>query len=368
MQMAQPEIAPAPVLPAKADVHIEAMRGVLILLVILDHNDLIRDVRSVNAWFLPMTFHVAGFLLLPFLVDRRPLTWKSAGDHAIRYLVPFLFALVLYSTAYFVLILHGRLPLHEISAFAVAFLIASPRAVQAATGFIVLWFLPALCTLVLLIGIHKKLYPPLKQPFLGATIVVHLLVGSFPGIVKDVTPQGLLIALSIFPLGVLTRKILPYVLKENRLIWAAVGIAAVGAGWLLERGSEVEVATLVLPTVDRPFWVLATDASDIGFFVALAICSPFLNRLPGIGVLGRYSLVVYLIHPLLYKPIFAALALIERHGPGADPASLLYWAFALLSVVLVASLSLAIAATIQAVPTSRRLLTPRNLDDWLVPR
>ena len=51
------------------------MRGVLILAVILDHNDIIRNVRPVQDAFLPMTFHVTGFLFLPFLLPHKRVSW-----------------------------------------------------------------------------------------------------------------------------------------------------------------------------------------------------------------------------------------------------------------------------------------------------
>jgi hypothetical protein len=183
---------------------------------------------------------------------------------------------------------------------------------------------------------------------------------------KTTVPQGWLIALYIFPLGVAARQIAAWCLHKQRAPWAAcLAAAAVLACWLFERGQEVEVATLVLPNIAQPLWVIATDISDVGFLVALLVCSPILARVPALLALGRFSLIVYLVHPLLYKPILHVLLRFCTLDLLATPyGSAMYWAGAALSVLLVGAVSLGIAAGIQAWPVARRVITPRGLGDW----
>ncbi len=101
-------------------------------------------------WFLPMTFHVAGFLLLPFLLPPRRLSRTMAVDHAVRYLVPFGFALLAYAAAFRILVASHTGTLAWICSIPVSFFIASPDVLVESTGFYVLWFLPTLLSLVIL--------------------------------------------------------------------------------------------------------------------------------------------------------------------------------------------------------------------------
>ncbi len=45
----------------------------LILVVVMDHNDVAHAMFP--ATFRPLTFHVLGFLLLPFLIRQPPFSW-----------------------------------------------------------------------------------------------------------------------------------------------------------------------------------------------------------------------------------------------------------------------------------------------------
>ncbi len=353
---------PLPAIPGRSD-H-TAMRGMLILAVLLDHNDIVRNVHAVNAWFLPMTFHVAGFLLLPFLAPARPLSVPMARDHAVRYLVPFLFALLTYAAAFQFLAM--RLPPDAAWAGHVvrAFLLADPWSLKLATGFIVLWFLPALLCMVLLAAACVRA-PRLRPMLLAVALGVHLGVGAAPQAFKGAVPQGLLIALYLFPLGLVVRQAAPWLLRRSGLWVVPVAACVLLACWRFELGHEVEVATLVLPTWRQPLWVIATDCSDLSFLAILASCASKLARVPGLVVLGRYSLMVYLIHPLVYKPVLAVLLRFCMPALLASPVGMaLYWTGAAASVVVAGGVSLALAALVQAWSPLRSLVTPRGLWDW----
>lgn len=337
----------------------DVVRGVLMVMVMLDHNDIVRNVRGVNQWFLPMTFHVAGFLLLPFIVRPRKLSGPMVRDHAIRYLTPFFFAVLFYAAAFHVVVAKDAFTSQTLADLVAALAFADPWHLQVATGFIVLWFLPALLSVVLLMAVYDAVAFPGRAAILAVALLVHLAVGAVPMAFKQYAPQGFLIALYIFPLGVAMRSVLPWLGEARRPgLIAASCASAVLACWAFERGREVEVATLVLPTLREPLTVLATDVSDLGFLTVLIIASRRLAALPAFALVGRYSLLVYLLHPIFYKPILAALLRV------AGPGFLLYWAVAAASVVAVACASLVAAWAIQACEPARKLITPRGIQDW----
>ena len=329
------------------------LRGVLILAVMFDHNDIVRDVHAVNAWFLPMTWHVAGFLLLPFLVPARRLSWPMLRDHAVRYLVPFVWAVLCYACAYQLIILRRAPDQAMLARLARGLLLADPVSLQYATGFIVLWFLPALLSVVLLAAAWATA-PRLRPWLLGLALAVHLGVGAVPQEWRGMVPFGLLIALYVFPLGLLLRGNLAFVSRLRGQVWVVLAAAPVLlAAWAFERGHEVEVATLVVPTLARPLWVMATDVQDLSMLAILVAASPWLARVPGLLLLGRYSLLVYLVHPLLYKPI---LAVGLRLASGK-----LYWPLAACSVLAVAACSLVCAFAVER--WLRRVITPRGAEE-----
>ena len=346
--------------------HYEAVRGVLILAVIFDHNDIIRGVRSVQDWFLPMTFHVAGFLLLPFLVSPKRLSLQLIRDYAFRYLTPFVFALLGYSILFQIFVV-GRAPdVIWLKNLVAAMLWADPWSLLKATGFIVLWFLPALLATVLLAALFNASSRGWRIAILLFAVCVHLLVGFAPVSLKSSIPQGLLIALYMFPLGVAARYCIPKLMDSRPVLLMVTILAALAlAGWAFERGHEIEIAILVVPTLMQPAFVILNDFGDLIILAILIIASPVLIRIPGLQLLGRYSLLVYLIHPIFYKAIFLLLLPHYRVTELTTSGDVMrYSAGAVISVVSATGCAL-LAAVIIHRTRLRALVTPRNFYDWL---
>lgn len=223
-----------------------AIPGICVLFVILDHNDILRNIRSLNDWFKPPTFHVAGFLLHPFLVPTRPLTIILARDRAVRDLVPFIVAVNIYVIAFFLYSGDVQKPSDVFNNYVVALLIASTVVLHTASGFVVLWFTPALLTTVLLILLSDSLGPAWRPVIFAVAALLHLTVGGYSEVIKAGVPQGILITLYIFPIGLIARHIAVWpTLKQRRFAVAAVSFAAVIAAGLPLFGVEVDRHTSV---------------------------------------------------------------------------------------------------------------------------
>ena len=336
------------------------------LFVMLDHNDIVRNVRLMNDVFKPLTFHVAAYLVLPFLMPPKRLAFGMVRDHAIRYLVPFLFALLGYALAYQIVYKGVMLDSQWVKNLGRAFFFADPWSLQASTGFIVLWFLPALLSTVILAALFNSSPPLGKVVLLIVAIVAHLTVGASSLALRETVPQGLLIALYILPFGIAVRYAIPWILaRPAQALIAVVCLVVLTATWVFELGSEIEIATLELPTFSQPLWVFTSDLGNLTALVVLLICSPLLNYVPGLKLLGQYSLLVYLFHPILYKPIFDLLLRYCRVGELTTPVgAAIYWTGAVVSIVLAASLSICGAMIIRKSPWLRATVTPRTLKDW----
>jgi hypothetical protein len=120
-----------------------------------------------------------------------------------------------------------------------------------------------------------------------------------------------------------------------------------------------------MPTFMQPLYVVANGFGDVAILAVLIMGSPVLVCIPGLQLLGRYSLLVYLIHPILYKPIFLLLLPhfnITALTTGGDV--LHYLAGSSISIASATSVSL-LAAVIIHRSRLRTLITPRSFSDWL---
>lgn len=88
--------------------------------------------------------------------------------------------------------------------------------------------------------------------------------------------------------------------------------------------------------------------------------------MPLLSIIGKYFLVIYLVHPLLYKPIMAFLLPITRRlDTSVASQAWLYSVLAFASVAIVTAVSLAVAFTTARFAVVRQMVTPRDWNDWL---
>jgi hypothetical protein len=93
------------------------------------------------------SFHVYGFLFLPFLFAVKPLTGRSIADRAVRYLAPYAVFYLVASVMFFVMYRRSNGLIAWAGDTLVGLVVASPKTVQKASGFQLFWFLPALFSL-----------------------------------------------------------------------------------------------------------------------------------------------------------------------------------------------------------------------------
>src|SRR6478672_8405589 len=87
---------------------VDPFKALLILVVVIDHNDVAHALFP--ATFRPLTFHVLGFLLLPFLVRQPRLSWMFVLDRFARYWVPYLSIMTVSSLLFWLLYHKGEAP------------------------------------------------------------------------------------------------------------------------------------------------------------------------------------------------------------------------------------------------------------------
>ncbi len=333
---------------------IDVLKGVLILFIIAGHNPLL-TVPFPGLFEVLYSFHVTGFLLLPFWFGVPELSWPLARDRAVRYLVPhyvfYLSACVLFALTF------GRVDVGQLVAALAGALVGSADTVKAGSGLSLFWFLPSLLTLTLLRSAART-GRAASIGVLVLALAVHLSVGSWPEVLRVWVPFGLPIALFIFPLGVLLAWGWPRYVAPHLRAWG-VGAALVwmaASVYIYHVRSPFNIGELSLFGLDRPGRLLLHDVNMLAAFVALAaLCTTALGRVEWLASLGRASLIVYLLHSFVFQALLrGTTALGAELGLGVG----------LLLFSITVAVSYALAHWLLGLPVFARWVTPRAAADW----
>lgn len=331
-----------------------ALKALLIVIVVMDHNDFLRQ-----AWpgpFRPLTSHVLGFLILPFLVRAPRLEFASVRDRAVRYLVPFWWTLAACSLLYFVKF-GGKSVADMGLDFLSAAVVGSAGLIKIASGFYYLWFLPCLLGLVLGITLYDAAPRYVRALVLLACAGFHLVVGQLPDGWANWIPLGVPIVAWVFPFGVAMRLALQRY-RLSTIAPPAIAAFAVSGWYLVVTKRNIEVMTLsFFPSSQAATFLMQEISTVCGVVLLMWLASLWRNsRL--LNRIGEQSLVIYLVHPLVYAVLFRATGLLDKKM--SDDMAGFVGSTATVAVVLISYL---IAIAISRIAPLRRLYTPRDWDD-----
>lgn len=355
--------------PAEHDRNrIDVVKGILILAVIVGHNEAI----TYNApWVRQLLyyFHVQCFFLLSSFLDTKPFDLRWLRDRAVRYVVPYAWFLGLCSIAYVAL----RAGTGDLAAAALAFgralALSNGPTIYAATGMRYLWFMPALLSFALIKAVAIR-WPAWGRMLtvaawlwmVGAALVMPRIQGSLPWGVES--------ALFFFGLGQaatyavqrLSLRVTGYGGMVAACVAAAMSVTIVGVplGWVAAAGVDsydIRRPATWLMGVCYPCVILAVLYAVAGG--GGVVGSGLLGRL--FAALGRWSLPVYLLHLPLYRVLTRAWfgqRFDDLQVVGSD------LGVGLTIFVLSTALSLGLSAALWRMPRARRVVFPRSWDDW----
>lgn len=333
-----------------------ALKGLLVLLVVLSHDVLVTRIWPGLETALH-TFHVWGFLLLPFLRVAPPLRRRFVLDRAVRHGVPHVSFLIPVSVLFLLVERHGQGVGEWLLDLGWALLVGSAAATDAASGFRLYWFLPALFSLVIARSFEAGLSRGVRRACFVLWMGLHAIVPLLPPVAKAWTPLGLLVTAYVLPLGLL--------LEAGLRRWGAPGpraalaagiLSTLGIAWMVQAQRGSFLGTLSLAGPRDPLAWLAQDATPLLAFVALLGLRPVLARSAILRAAGRHSLVVFLAH----SPIFHALARLRAAWlPASDE---LASGLVLFAIAALAAAGLSVA--IHAQPRLRAALLPRDARSW----
>lgn len=325
------------------------LKGLLIILVIVDHNEFSR--KLFPAFLLGMTFHVVGFMTIPFLKAPHKLLSAQFAHYAFRLYFPFL----LVSCAMWALVtLLGQAPFMErLGMLGVALYSGNADALKGATQMGLLWFLPSFISVVALRALVDSCAAWPRALAIAALWVLHFAVGMAKPL-QDVLPLGLLPAIYIVPLAYLGAA-----LHQRVFAPASAPLATAGAVLLfalvksaqMAMGLDTEVGFASVADWRDPLAVLVNDLEAVCGTLMLFQCARW--DVKGlIDLCGRYSMQMYLFHAFIALALYKAALLLAPDSGYA----LLFGVSVCATIVL----TVLFAHGLMAIPRLKSLVFPRN--------
>lgn len=300
------------------------IKGLLILLIVLGHNHTIAPLDSfLGVWL--YRFHVLIFFVLPFFYGNKDKKLSSdyLVDLIVRNWVPYFFTTLMALTATFVTT--GNFKISGLTLF--AFFNGSTTMTSRYLDAIFLWFLPTYCTFSLLqvsVGGNKWLKIGLCLIGLAGWFMTW---EQFEWL-RIHSLFGIPMAIKCFALGCLCQ----YIYKNPYAAYIGAVVFVVFT-FLLYKHTIIAFTSIV--------WSISA------FGLILLIRSTLKNKI--FQILGKHSLIIYLIHLFVYQ-------FIEKIAGQ----SLLVGIF---NFIVTLAVSTMIAVVIEKNDFIRMLYTPRSLND-----
>jgi hypothetical protein len=278
------------------------VKGILIALVIIDHNDFSRMLFP--GFLLGLSFHVVAFFALPYLREPVPLSQDLVKRHFLRLYYPFLVVALATGTTYW--LFTGR-PLSEATVSLIQALYnGNAESLKQSTNLYLLWFLPSFFSFVIIKSFLDSTTAALRNTLLAAIVLTHLLIGAVAADVQDYLPLGILPALYILPLAMAAAMIHLHVftkLRREHAVAASVTLF-IAVKWLqIRMGLSQEVGFgLVADYRDMPA-LLVNDLEAITGTLLVFQAGRFAWS-DVLSAAGKFSLQVYLFHAFIAKAIY----------------------------------------------------------------
>jgi fucose 4-O-acetylase-like acetyltransferase len=324
------------------------VKGLLVLLVVVDHNDFSRSVFP--GFLYGFSFHVVGFMTLPFLRPAPPLD-RQFGQYLFRLYYPFLVLATALALA--VALITPVSALHQLQSWALTLYSGNSSVVKQTTHMAMLWFLPSFVALVALrtgldhLGRGGKLFA------IAALCAIHPLIGVAPGRIENYLPLGLLPALYMVPLALVAAWGHARLLRLPRGagLVLTVLVYALVKSVQMEAHLYYEVGFAIVADYTQPFALLINDLESITGVWMVFQLGRFSLGAP-VETAGKYSLQVYLFHAFVAAVIYKVLV----SSASGTPSIVLFC----VSFALTAVLATLLARFLAEQRTIKRLLFPRT--------
>jgi len=328
----------------KRDKYLDSAKGFLILCIVLQHNSLLTNVYD---WIRPFcdAFAAGCFLLLTFTRPINNLPLKKFINKNFNHWWPFFIFLSGTSILNFIFYENNNLYLFFTN-YLKALFFASPADIKVASGFMYLWFLPCLCSLYLIRLFAFKF----EIIALIISFVTWLSVGLVDDDLLTKAPLSLHVVSFIFFIGICYQRIHKRLISHHWLpkyfciiSFILCSIISYIVGW------ELFLAGGIIPSIFEPALLFYYT-----FFMLIAIPGIYhiSSLLPSfavdsLSIVGKDSLIIYLIHPLVFVSITQVFKIINQPY---------------ISFFLTILLSLIFARLLHLAPSLFNFIFPKQID------
>lgn len=276
-----------------------AWRGLLIALIVLGHNRIFYH-QYYYTYRVLYNFHVAAFLIIPFLRLPREGVKMSVLHPLKLYYQPFVVFVTLYAL---MLMLSGSASAPytwwEWSiTYNRALILADTNAVDAATGFKMFWFMPVFILLSMLQALASGVSKPVFVALLLASLAGHLFVGWIGMDVAGQVPWGAAIALYVLFPCLLSAALVRWRLDRfvPVTLWLAIFVVTAVVCWWHKIWIDLsDFKVYAMPKLTSMALVDLNMISASFFLYRFAA----LSRLRILDWIGSYSLQIYFIHGVI---------------------------------------------------------------------
>lgn len=336
---------------------IDPFKGLLILVVVMDHNDVAHAMFP--ATFRPLTFHVLGFLLLPFLIGHSRVSKPFILDRLARYSVPQFWILTVSALLLLALHHHSESFARVAQDYLLGLAIGSAPLVKRSSGFLAYWFLPTIFGIVVVLAAYRTVSDRARRVMIGLFVAAHcVLVASYFQAYQWV-PFGLAIVANVFVLGLLLAAIV-----ESKaafaLRWLFPIVFVLSYASLVYTNAWLEIAVLEMAPVTRLTTFILQDVAGLSGVLSVLLFADRLKASRAIASIGSLSLMIYLIHPLVYAAWDRAFGIWGWH-PGSPGMAAVY---GILSYGVALSIAWIAAGLIARSRGLREWITPRGWTGW----
>lgn len=326
------------------DIYLDAVKGFLILCIILEHNSLLTTQYD---WIRPFSdaFAAGCFLILTFVWPLKETSLANFIDKNFSYWWPFIGFISVTSILNFYLYNNSIQFNDAILNYFNAIFLASPHAIKVSSGFMYFWFLPCLCFLYL---IRRTLNNIGNYAYLIA-LIAWLFVGELDDELLTKTPFSLHVIAFILPVGLCYNRLHKKLIQPTFLMRAftialfiACSISSYFIGW------KLFLAGGIIPSIQQPALLLFYSVFMLiaipGIYNSFCLLPMFITKF--FAFMGKHSMKVYLFHPLVYISITQFIPIV--HSP-------------LLSFLYTIGFSLLIAFIMVKLPLIDKFVFPRTI-------
>lgn len=349
---------------------LDLTKGLLILLIVLGHNTLITSAAPALRRFI-YDWHVFAFLLITFVVPFRSSREGFLSTRMFRYFVPFA---VFFTVSWVCNVILGggwHHPGKALGDWALALVIGSAELLDRASGARLFWFLPALMGLVLLRWAINRTGALRGKVLATVSIAGFLFSGLLPKGLQTYFPLGLPIALYALGPGLAFgayagRAFTSRTATRRLALVLSIMVLCLSYYLSLRQGTWLIIANFHFYDVRTPIALVNHAVLAIAATATLFLVAMELPPLRFLSWIGSQSLLIYLLHQLIFVPLRTVLVRLITIGNGKD------WltepthkvTLGLLAYVLTLAICLIAVRLIEKVPRLTQLITPRDWSDF----